>query len=202
MRREDQIAEARKLLEHLDHRTTALADGIYHNPVKDYTCPQQAARERETFFRNSPINIGLGALLPRAGDWMTHDYAGIPMLLVRRTDGSLGAFLNVCRHRGARVVDGCGESARSFSCPYHGWTYRLDGALVARPEDASFAAAERSTHGLAALPVVEKYGMIWVAPRPGMTIDVDPMLAGVADDLAAYRSIPIITTKPGPCGAR
>src|SRR5581483_10991647 len=129
MRREDQIAEARALLDHLDRRTTALADDIYRNPVTDYTCPEQAAREREVFFRNAPVNIGLSALLPRPGDWMTHDYTGAPILLVRRSDGSLGAFLNVCRHRGARVVDGCGKGAASFSCPYHGWSYGLDGSL-------------------------------------------------------------------------
>src|SRR5438105_1375136 len=186
MRRQEQIAEARKLLAYLDHRTTALADGIYRNPVTDYTDPEQAAREHQLFFRDSPINIGLSALLPRPGDWMTHDYAGVPMLLVRRADGSLGAFLNVCRHRGARVVDRCGSGARDFPCPYHGWTYGLDGSLIARPEENAFAAAERATHGLCALPVVEKYGMIWVGPRPGMQLEIDALLAGAGGDFAAY----------------
>ena len=83
MRRQDQIVEARKLLAYLDNRTTALADGIYRNPVTDYTCPQQAARERELFFRKGAFNIGLSALLPNPGDWMTHDYTGVPILLVR-----------------------------------------------------------------------------------------------------------------------
>lgn len=187
MRRHDQIAEAKKLLAHLAHRTTALAEGIYRNPVGDYTDPVQAARERELFFRNGPINIGLSGLLPRPGDWMSHDHSGTPILLVRREDGSLGAFLNVCRHRGARLADGTGCGAKSFSCPYHGWTYGQDGSLIARPEESAFAAAERATHGLAALPVVEKYGMIWVAPRPGLSLDIDRLLDGAVDDLAAYR---------------
>src|SRR5258708_33096733 len=187
MRRQDQIAEARKLLAHLDQRTTALADAIYRNPVSDYTCPEQAAREREVLFRGGAINIGLGCLLPKPGDWMTHDYAGIPILLVRRADGTLGAFLNVCRHRGARVANGCGSGARDFSCPYHGWTYGLDGTLIARPAEAAFSIAERATHGLRSLPVAEKYGMIWVAPRHDLRIDVDALLDGAATDLAAYR---------------
>lgn len=186
MRREDQIAEAKKLLAHIANRTTAQADGLYRNPVSDYTSPAQAACERELFFRDTPLNIGLSALLPRPGDWMTHDYSGVPILLTRRTDGSLGAFLNVCRHRGARVADGCGAGARDFVCPYHGWVYGLDGTLVARPEEAAFAAAERSTHGLRPLPVVEKYGMIWAGTRPGMQIDPNAMLGGVATDIAAY----------------
>ncbi len=188
MRREEQQAEAKKLIGFLDARTTAMADDVYRNPVTDYTSLEQAARERDVFFRNGPINIGCSALLPRPGDWMTHDYAGVPILLARRADSSLGAYLNVCRHRGARVVvDGCGQGARSFSCPYHGWTFGLDGALIARPDETSFAGVERAAHGLCPLPVVEKYGMIWVGLRPGIALDVDGLLDGAADDLASYR---------------
>jgi len=185
MRRAEQIAEGRKLLLHLERRTTDLADGVYCNPVSDYTCAEQAARERELFFRDGPINVGLSALLPKPGDWMTHDWTGVPLLLVRRGDGSLGAFLNVCRHRGARVAEGCGN-AKDFPCPYHGWTFALDGRLIARPDDGSFAAAERASHGLRPLPVVEKLGMIWVGTRPDARLDVDSLLDGTADDLASY----------------
>jgi nitrite reductase/ring-hydroxylating ferredoxin subunit len=182
MLRQDQIAEARKLLAHLDHRTTALADGIYRNPVTDYTNPEQAAQERALFFRQGAINIGLSALLPKPGDWMTHDYTGAPILLVRKADGSLGAFLNACRHRGARVADGRGSGDMDFRCPYHGWCYNLDGALIARPDEPSFAAAERATHGLRSLAVAEKYGMIWVAPSPEVSFEVDELLCGMGEE--------------------
>lgn len=186
MQREDQIVEARKLLDHLKNRTTALADRVYRNPVAGYTCAQQAAREHELFFRKGAFTIGLSALLPNPGDWMTHDYCGVPILLVRDKDGRLGAFLNVCRHRGARVADGSGGGKRDFSCPYHGWCYGLDGALIARPEDASFAAMERAAHGLRPLPVVEKHGMIWLSPDPDARFDVDELLCGLGPDLAGY----------------
>jgi phenylpropionate dioxygenase-like ring-hydroxylating dioxygenase large terminal subunit len=186
MQRQDQIAEARKLLGYLKNRTTALADSVYRNPVTDYTCEKQAARERELFFRKGAFNVGLSALLPNPGDWMTHDYSGVPILLSRDKEGKLGAFLNVCRHRGARVANGSGSGEKDFRCPYHGWCYGLDGALVARPDENSFAAAARETHGLRPLPVVEKYGMIWVSPDPEATFDVDRMLDGMSDDLAAY----------------
>jgi phenylpropionate dioxygenase-like ring-hydroxylating dioxygenase large terminal subunit len=186
MHRQDQIVEARKLLGYLANRTTALADGIYRNPVTDYICPQQAARERELFFRHGAFNVGLSALLPNPGDWMTHDYSGVPILLSRGRDGKLGAFLNVCRHRGARVAEGSGSGDKDFRCPYHGWCYGLDGALIARPDEPSFAAAARETHGLRPLPVVEKYGMIWVSPDPEARFDVDEMLGGMGDELAAY----------------
>jgi phenylpropionate dioxygenase-like ring-hydroxylating dioxygenase large terminal subunit len=182
MHQQDQVVEARKLLSYLDTRTTAMADSIYRNPVSDYTCPRQAALEREVLFRRGPINIGLGCLLPNPGDWMTHDYTGVPILLVRQPDGSL----NVCRHRGARVAEGCGNGAGSFSCPYHGWTYGLDGKLVARPDERSFTGLDRATAGLRVLPVVEKYGMVWVCPTSGATLDIDDVLGGLATDFAAY----------------
>lgn len=186
MRRADQIVEARKLLAHLANRTTDVVDAVYRNPVTDYTCPAQAAAERELFLGDGPINVGLSCLLPHPGDWLTHDYSGVPILLTRRADGALGAFLNVCRHRGARVAEGCGAGAKDFSCPYHGWVYGLDGALVARPDEPSFAAVERATHGLRPLPVVEKHGMIWVGTRPGMTFDIGRALDGIGADFAAY----------------
>lgn len=186
MRREDQIVEARRLLSYLDQRTTALADDIYRNPVTDYTCAKQATVERELFFRKGALNVGLSALLPNPGDWMTHDYSGVPILLARGQDGKLGAFLNVCRHRGARVAEGSGCGERDFRCPYHGWCYGLDGALIARPDERSFAAAERATHGLTRLPVAEKHGLIWVSPDPKATIDVDALLGGLSTDLAAF----------------
>jgi hypothetical protein len=96
MRQQDPVAEAGKLLSYLDTRTTAMADSIYRNPVSDYTCRRRAALEREVFFRRGAINIGLGCLLPNPGDWMTHDYTGVPILLLRRPDGLLSASLNVC----------------------------------------------------------------------------------------------------------
>jgi len=185
MQRHEQIAEARKLLAHLENRTTDLADTIYRNPVTDYTCPTQAERERALFFRAGAINIGLSALLPNPGDWMTHDYSGVPILVVRRPDGELGAFLNACRHRGARVAEGRGSGERDFRCPYHGWCYGLDGTLIARPDESSFVAAERTAHGLRPLPVAEKYGMIWVATSPAGRLEIDTLLSGLGDDLAA-----------------
>jgi nitrite reductase/ring-hydroxylating ferredoxin subunit len=186
MRHQDQVAELRKLLSYLETRTTAMADEVYRNPVGDYTCAQQAALEREVFFRRGPINLGLGCLLPNPGDWITHDYTGMPILLVRQPDRSLSAFLNVCRHRGARVVEGCGSSADSFSCPYHGWTYALDGSLLARPDERSFAAIDRTTTRLRTLPLAEKYGLVWVCPAPGPMLDIDRLLDGLATDFAAY----------------
>jgi phenylpropionate dioxygenase-like ring-hydroxylating dioxygenase large terminal subunit len=184
---QDQREQAHKLFAYLDTQTTAVADTVYRNEVADYTCAKQFAREQELFFRRGPLFVGLSCLLPEAGDYMTHDYAGVPILLVRHTDGGLRAFLNVCRHRGARVADGAGHGVKRFLCPYHAWAYATDGRLIARPDERSFADVDAANCSLRELAVAEKYGMIYVNPTPGTTIDVDAQLAGAERDMAAYR---------------
>ena len=186
MQREEQVEQARKLLAHLQSRTTTMADGVYQNPVRDYTCPRQLAQEREHFFRCGPILIGLSCLLPAPGDYLTHDYSGAPLLLVRQLDGSLRAFLNVCRHRGARLANGTGRGVRDLICPYHGWCYRTDGKLLVRPDERSFAEIDKSARGLCELTAAEKYGMIWVNPTPALHFDVDALLSGLERDFVAY----------------
>ena len=186
MLHQDQVEQGRKLLAYLQGRTTALADGVYRNPVSDYTCPEQAAREHDLFFQRGPLCIGLSCLLPQPGDFLTHDYAGVPILLVRQEDRTLRAFLNVCRHRGARLAEGRGAAARDFSCPYHGWCYALDGALLTRPDELSFVEIDKASRGLRPLPLVEKYGIVWVSPKPETGFDIAPLLAGLERDLAAY----------------
>ena len=96
------------------------------------------------------------------GDYLTHDYSGMPLLLVRQLDGSLRAFLNVCRHRGARLANGTGKGVRDLICPYHGWCYGTDDKLLVRADDPSFAEIDKSARGLCELMAVEKYGRISV----------------------------------------
>ena len=181
----DQVEQGRKLLGFLKTRTTAMADGVYRQDVADYTSPEVAAMERD-LIRRGPLNLGLSCLLPNAGDYLTHDLGGVPILMVRQSDGSVSGFLNVCRHRGSRVAEAQGEQAKSFSCPYHGWTYGLDGQLVARPDERSFAGVTKAECALRRLPVVERHGMIWYSPTPDATFNLGDHLGRAADDLAAF----------------
>jgi phenylpropionate dioxygenase-like ring-hydroxylating dioxygenase large terminal subunit len=82
--------------------------------------------------------MGFASEWAAAGAFRTDSYAGVPILIVRGRDGELRAFLNVCRHRGAQVAQGCGQ-ARVFSCPYHAWTYDLSGKLMGVPDERCFA---------------------------------------------------------------
>lgn len=186
MNHAEQVVQIQKLFRFLDESSTSLAAGFYRNDVSDYTCENQAQLENEVLFRRSPLLVGLSDEVRNPGDYLTDDFSGVPVLVVRDVDGRVNAFMNVCRHRGSRLVDGCGSDKRRFSCPYHAWTYGLDGALQSIPYDSAFTEVDRATHGLRTLPVIEKYGMIWVVPAPESPLNIDEHLAGMAEDLETF----------------
>ena len=186
MQRSAQIELVRGLLANLEKGTSAQAPAIYANPVTDYTCPEQAALETQKLFREQPLVMGFTGDLPKPGDYLTNDLAGPPILVVRGDDGKVNAFLNVCRHRGAKVAQGCGSGKKVFTCPYHGWSYDRRGALVGLPEERLFGTIDRAAYSLRRLPAAEKHGLIWVRPTPGPDFDPDEMLGDLAPELAAY----------------
>jgi len=185
MHKSQQIAVGRQLFEYIDNRTTAKIDAVYRQPTREYTCPDRAAVERQVFFREFPLCVGMSGLLPGPGAYHTHNLAGLPILLTRGEDSKIRAFLNVCRHRGSRVAEGYGIS-RSFVCPYHAWTYGLKGDLVSRPEEPSFFGVPRKEHGLTPLPAIEQDGLIWVSPVGGKTFDLNDHLKGLGDELGEF----------------
>ncbi|MEQ9643090.1 MAG: SRPBCC family protein [Alphaproteobacteria bacterium] len=186
MQHAEQVRQAHKLLKFLDTGTTAMADAVYPTPVTDYFCPEHARAEQANLFKRWPLNLGLSCRVPEPGDYFEEDYSGVPILVTRGRDGMLRAFMNVCRHRGSRVAKGCGK-ARAFTCPYHAWTYDLEGKLLPRPHEAAFEGMPRESHGLVPLPIEERFGMIWVGASPDVKIDLEARLGGLGDDMAAYR---------------
>ena len=185
MQHTTQVALVRELLRHLDAGTTALADGMMRNRVGVYTDPDRFEREW-SMIRRAPQFFGLSSRLPAPGSYATDDETGIPVLLVRGDDGRVRSFLNVCRHRGSRVASGCGDGARRFVCPYHGWTYDCRGRLAGVPDRESFAGVDLSDRNLVELPALETGGMLWSALAPSGALDPDRFLAGLAPELAAY----------------
>ncbi|MCB1746509.1 MAG: Rieske 2Fe-2S domain-containing protein [Gammaproteobacteria bacterium] len=181
----EQVALAERLFEYIAEQRTATSDEIYLQPVDEYVSADVAAREQRHLFRERPLCVGLSGLLPAPGTYAVHDLSGLPLLLTRAEDGAFRAFLNVCRHRGARVAENCGRG-RQFVCPYHAWTFGLDGRLLARPQDQAFGQAPRSTHGLTAVPAVERDGLLWVTPQVDGACDIERHLGGLSGELAAY----------------
>jgi phenylpropionate dioxygenase-like ring-hydroxylating dioxygenase large terminal subunit len=184
-----QVKLLKRLLHYLDTKSTALADAPWRNEVAAYTDPERLGREQDVLFRCHPLLMGFASEWAKPGDYRTDDFAGAPILIARDRDGGLGAFLNVCRHRGAKVVDGCG-SARVFSCPYHAWTYELNGRVRGIPDEAAFPGVRAERSGLTPLPLCEKHGLVWVLPSPAQdgatTFDIDPWLGGLGPELAGY----------------
>jgi nitrite reductase/ring-hydroxylating ferredoxin subunit len=135
----------------------------------------------------SPITIGHTSQLTNTRDYITDDVSGIPVIAMRQEDGTLKAFLNVCRHRGVRVVTECAGNRRSFTCPYHGWTYGPDGGLRGIPYRQAFPSIDRDERGLREIPVQERHGLLWVHVDPNSSIDVAEFLGHDLDDLLTNR---------------
>src|SRR5262249_38850931 len=151
MERAEQIALLETLLTYVETSTTALAPAPWRNETVAYTDPERFGREVEVLFRRHPLLVALSCELPQPGDWRSDDYTGVPILLVRDRRGTARAFLNVCRHRGAKVAQGCGN-AKAFACPYHAWSYDLSGRLTFVPDERNFPGLEPERRGLRPLP--------------------------------------------------
>ncbi len=186
MQHATQVEQIRRIFAHMDSRTTTMADDVYLNNVTDYTCADQLAVERRKLFRDHPLLVGLSCQVREPGDYLTDDFTGVPILVVRADSGELNGFMNVCRHRGAKLVGGCGSVRKVFICPYHAWSFDREGRLASVPQGSGFEGIDRAEYGLRRLPVVEKHGMIWVRPSPGAPFEIDDYLGGLAADLAAY----------------
>ena len=192
MRQPDQVAFLDRLLAMVRANTRDDAPGLSYASVDEYLDPQRYRQEVGLLFRRYPVVVAFSGQLRKPGDFATHDETGQPIVVVRGTDGVLRAFLNVCRHRSARVEPkSCGAGKRAFVCPYHGWSYDLTGRLLGITDGAAFGDIDRASHGLRQLAVEEKYGLVWVVPTPlaagqDPAIDIDSYLGSVQPDLANW----------------
>jgi Rieske 2Fe-2S family protein len=122
--------------------------------------------------------------VPAPGDFLTHDALGVPLVVARGADGVLRGFLNVCRHRGARLADAPCGNKRAFVCGYHGWSYGLDGGLIHIPHAEGFPRA--CDRDLVPVAVEERAGFVWVLPTARASIDVGSFLGPLAEELDGF----------------
>ncbi|MBN8631109.1 MAG: aromatic ring-hydroxylating dioxygenase subunit alpha [Rhodobacterales bacterium] len=143
--------------------------------------------ERDKLFLTHWQVVGHVSNLPDPGDWLAFDLMGERAVVMRGKDGEVRAFHNLCRHRGARVVDGdSGHCKGAIVCPFHGWVYNLDGTLrgAARPE--SFGDLDRAEFGLKPIEMEVFAGFIFLRFSPGPQPSVATLFAPFAADFAAY----------------
>ena len=183
---DEEIDIIRKTLEYSATGSTHLEPELLKNPVSHYADPARLAQEQNTLFRQFPIIVGHGSQVAVPGQFFTHDDTGVPILVTRTREGRVKAYMNVCRHRGGRIVTQADGKATTFSCPYHSWTYDLAGNLRGIPQPFGFEGLNKKKHGLVELPAFERFGLIWVRPSGSDTpLAIDAWLAPMAEQLAS-----------------
>ena len=126
MHAEKQKEMLERLRIHLANGTTDLSPYSLEVPASHYVSEEQAALEVKVMFRQRPLLVALTPQIPNQGDYLTHEVVNTSLLIVRDKYGLARAYINACRHRGARIAEGKGSKS-SFSCPFHAWNWGLDG---------------------------------------------------------------------------
>jgi carnitine monooxygenase subunit len=151
-----------------------------------YCDPEFFEAEKRSVLRAAPQVVCHESEIAKPGEWRSIDYLGESVIVIRGDDGEARSFLNVCRHRGSRLVDGTGGCAKVLTCPYHAWSYARDGRLVGVPHRDEYPGLETEKLGLVPVAPETWRGFLFVALEPGAP-SVAEMMAPYEDEVAHYR---------------
>jgi len=155
-----------------------------------YTDENIFALEQQQIFEQLWFCAARGTDLPDPGSFRTVQVGRESVLLTRNRRGEVRAFFNVCRHRGAQIcTEQAGQTKRAFQCPYHAWTYDLDGKLVAAPNLTKMPDVDRTEFGLRTIAVREWLGYVWVCLADEPPSFEDTVAGAVAERLGDLESI-------------
>ena len=172
-----------RALTHFQNSTTDQADATMEMPVSAYTDTARYAVERSAIFGTLPLALALSIELPEPGCFKALTVLETPIIICRDKNAQVQAFINACRHRGARLCDDQTGQRRVFTCPYHAWAYDLQGQLTGRYAAETFGEIEAGSRDLISLPCAERCGLIWVTLKSDQPWDIDEWLGDFAPEL-------------------
>lgn len=158
-----------------------------------YASPEWYAREIERIFLKEWLFVGRADQIPNAGDYMAFEIIGEPVIVVRDQQGQIRAFSASCRHRGTRIVSGEGHCT-VFRCPYHSWTYSLQGELLGTPEMKQTKNFDRSQYGLVPIRLESWDGFLFITFDPAAP-SLAEFLGDLPEVLANYRFADMVCTR-------
>ncbi|RZI57877.1 MAG: aromatic ring-hydroxylating dioxygenase subunit alpha [Zymomonas sp.] len=154
-------------------------------PNAIFTGQDRYDREQERIFRRFPVPVTLSALL-EPGSIVANDSYGFPMLVSRTRDGTIKAFVNACQHKGSKIIEDCAVHKQSrMTCPYHAWTYGIDGKLIGVSRSEAFQGLDKNQRGLIELEAREWGGIVYVQLNRDIPADWSNLSQQVADDFDA-----------------
>lgn len=184
---DDAMALMHRLVALHRDRSTDQVGSIWSEPVDNYRDPALWQREMQQIHHRVPLPLGLSVEIAEPGQYKAMEVAGTPVIITRDADRKPRAFVNSCRHRGSALVEEGRGQATLFSCPYHAWSYALDGSLVSVYGEKTFGDFDHSGRGLVELPAEERAGVVFVGLTPGSTLDLDSWLGGAEAVLEGFR---------------
>lgn len=181
----DRLAE--RALAHLGDGTTDRADHTMKMPVAAYLDPDRYQQELDRIFGRLPLAIALSVELPEPGSYLARTVMELPLLVTRASSGEINVFLNVCRHRGAKICPEGSGKQKKFACPYHAWVFDNEGKLAGIYGEKSFGEIDRDALSLTRLSAAERHGIVFAMLKPEHDCEIDSWLGGMGDRLASLR---------------
>jgi phenylpropionate dioxygenase-like ring-hydroxylating dioxygenase large terminal subunit len=151
-----------------------------------FTGREHFEAEQARIFRRFPVPVTLSALLPEPGMIVAHEGYGIPLLISRTRAGEVKAFINACQHKGSKLLEDCEVQKKGrVTCPYHAWTYAIDGKLIGVARNDAFANLDKTQRNLKELPAREWGGVIYVQLDGSPDPDWSQLSDQIAEDFTS-----------------
>lgn len=190
MKQQDQVELIQRLIG-VEDKTNGEVPKAYHRiSIDRYHQPEALALEQAALFRKTPVIVAHVTEVEEPGSYVAEQVDGVPLIILRDHSGQLQVFINACRHRGARLLQGeSGQCKRLMVCPYHAWSYKLDGSLTGVPDKELFGDLDFSELNLVPIQFAEAHGFVWVVidGDASQSLDVDEFLGEtVSGDFTSF----------------